>query len=179
MCFLQERKLQQKKSTRNYRDFKLAKKRLKAIIGKLNKLYLLWVRIIFTDRNAAAGNNWAFKITCQKDSKHSRQRSHCWQSDNYDAAWNSNEQNSTPKQVLARSCICIQYIHLIFVFRVCCNCKHKIVGPQWSYLVCGGKSCRQGMTHFKCIGFNGVIFFYKNVWLKFFIQTSLLTLLRG
>jgi len=120
-----ERKLQQKKSTRNYRDFQLAKKRLKAII----------------DRAKRGGSNWAFKISCQKDSKYSRQKSHCWQSDNYEAVWNSHEKPSTPTQGVAR---------------VCYNCKHTIVGPQWSYLVCGGKSCRQGMTHFKCIGFNDI-----------------------
>ena len=54
--------------------------------------YLLFFLITnVTDRNKAAGKDWAFKVMCQKDSKHSRQKAHCWTSDNYDDELLANE----------------------------------------------------------------------------------------
>ena len=58
--------------------------------------YFTYLLLVFeyknvTDRNRAAGKDWAFKVTCQKDSKHSRQKAHCWTSDNYDDELQANE----------------------------------------------------------------------------------------
>ena len=41
--------------------------------------------------------------------------------------------------------------------RVCVHCKGDIKGAQWEYIKCRGQSCKNGMSHFKCLGFPGGI----------------------
>jgi len=121
------RKSQHAITTANYKDFDKAKARLQSII----------------DRNIKVGADWAFKISCQKNSKHARLQAHQWQSDNFDKSQSeasSDEDEPRPTKVQ----------------RFCKNCKNRISGPQWSYLVCGAPGCRKNMTHFECIGFEDI-----------------------
>jgi len=112
----------------NSRDFRTAKRKLKLIIK----------------RQKDEGFNWAFKITSQKSNKFAKQKAHNWTSKNYDMGTNpdvletqSEDESETVPPVK----------------RICVHCKNHITGPQWSYLKCKGKGCKQNMTHFGCIGF--------------------------
>ena len=100
------------------------------------------------------GENWEFKIESQKRTKGAKHGSHCWKTDNFSSMQKETEVPASSDDEEGEDAEVSYPIKRSK--RMCTNCKHSIKGPQWSYLVCKGKDCTNGMTHFECIGFPNV-----------------------
>eukprot|EP00092_Neocalanus_flemingeri_P052688 GFUD01061668.1.p1 GENE.GFUD01061668.1~~GFUD01061668.1.p1 ORF type:complete len:368 (-),score=75.77 GFUD01061668.1:43-1146(-) len=115
----------------NGRDFTTAKNKLEAI----------------RERNRKEGKVWEFQIESQKNTKSAKHKFHCWKSSGFKSMGQDFQHalDAPSSEDEAEPCLPVK--------RFCTNCKNAITGPQWSYLVCRGSGCKNGMTHFNCIGF--------------------------